>query len=192
MRPYFAVLYDSFLESVKSKVLWILMGAWTIVLAGLFPLSLTSGESYKISRRNFAGESSAKSIMDKLALASSGKGSRSHQAVYKNLSTNFQSLLKQRQDNNRKISIGLLIDALNKVLAVKHLYDKEAWPTAERRKEIKELLDKTERSDVETEKLNRKLLDIAFPNVLTSTDGQATWFTYLGIKLGQPLPLSLD
>jgi ABC-type transport system involved in multi-copper enzyme maturation permease subunit len=192
MRPYFAVLYDSFLESVKSKVLWILMGAWTIVLAGLFPLSLTSGESYKIARRNFAGESSAKSIMDKLALASSGKGSRSHQAVYNNVSTSFQSLLKQRQDNNRKISIGLLIDALNQVLAAKDLYDKEAWPTAERRKEIKELLDKTERSDVETEKLNRKLLDLAFPNLLTSTDGQATWFTYLGIKLGEPLSLSLD
>ena len=57
------------------------MGAWTIVLAGLFPLSLTSGESYKIARRNFAGESSAKSIMDKLALASSGKGSRVQQFV---------------------------------------------------------------------------------------------------------------
>jgi hypothetical protein len=50
MRPYFAVLYDSFLESVKSKVLWILLGAWTLVLAGLFPLSLTSGESYKIAQ----------------------------------------------------------------------------------------------------------------------------------------------
>jgi len=192
MRPYFAVLYDSFLESVKSKVLWILMAAWTLVLAGLFPLSLTSGESYRLTRRNFSGESSAKSIMDKLALASAGKGSRAHQAVYEKLSTSFQTLLKQRQENNRKISIGLLIDAMNKVLATKDLYDKEAWPTADRRKEIKELIDAPEKTDAQTEKLNRKLLDLTFPNALTSTDGQATWFTYLGIKLGQPLPLSLD
>ncbi|MCE3014583.1 MAG: ABC transporter permease [Pirellula sp.] len=192
MRPYFAVLYDSFLESVKSKVLWILLGAWTLVLAGLFPLSLTSGESYKIAWRTLSGENSAKLIMDKLALASAGKGSQSDRAIYAKLPNEFQRLMQQRQAGDRKIVKGLLVEALNKVLLEKDLYTPEAWPKAVRRKEIKELIDKEPKSDLDIEKLNRKLLDLSFPGQLSSTDGQATWFTYLGIKLGQPLPLSLD
>ena len=67
MKPYFAILYDSFLESVSSKVLWILLLAWTLILAALFPLSLSQGESYAFNGTNIK---SAKTILDQLAAAS--------------------------------------------------------------------------------------------------------------------------
>jgi len=46
MKPYLAILYDSLLESVRSKMLWILLAAWTLILIALFPLSISQGDYY--------------------------------------------------------------------------------------------------------------------------------------------------
>lgn len=191
MKPYLAVLYDSFLESVRSRVLWILLGSWVLILLALFPLSLKSGESYRIARYNFQNNG-AKTVMDALADASGGKGSRAQRAIYPKLSEEFQTVLKQRKENGRRISVGTLTDEFNRLLSSKDLYNAEAWPTAVRRKELKEIIDKENRSEAETEKLNRKLLELAFPNALSSSGGQATAITYLGITLGSPLPMPID
>lgn len=192
MKPYIAVLYDSFLESIRSRVLWMLLAAWTLLLAALFPLTISSTESYRISRRTFSSENSAKAIMDSLADASAGKGSKAARAVYAKLSEEFQTMLQQRKESDRKIAIGSLLEELNRLLTVEDLYDAEAWPTAERRKEIKELVEKESLTDSERERLNRRLIDLAFPNRLSSSDGQATLITWANIPLGQPLPLSID
>lgn len=185
MKPYLAVLYDSFLESVRSKVLWILLVVWTLILAALFPLGLSQGESYVFNNTDIR---SAKTILDQLAAASAGKGSRKQKAVYAKLDEDFQGILKQRQSNQRRISVGKLIESLNKLLREKDLYDKQVWPTAEKRPELEELLKIENRSAVETEKLNRGLIDLAFEGSLKSASGQASWITYGGLKLGSPIP----
>jgi ABC-type transport system involved in multi-copper enzyme maturation permease subunit len=187
MKPYFAVLYDSFLESVRSKVLWILLAAWTLILLALFPLALSQGESYGLT----AGDIRApKTIMDQLAGASSGKGTRKQKAIYAKLDEDFQNILKQRQSNQRRIAVGKLIEAFNKLLKVKDLYDAEVWPTAAKRNELKDLIAKDDRSALELEKLNRGLIDLAFEGSMKSSSGQATWITYGGLKLGSALPFS--
>src|SRR5262245_39998902 len=40
MRPYLAIIRDSFHEALASRVLWILLAIVTLVLALLFPLGL--------------------------------------------------------------------------------------------------------------------------------------------------------
>ena len=130
MKPYFAVLYDSFQESVRSKVLWILLAAWTLILAALFPLSISQGESYAFT---FADIENPRLILDNLASASAGRGTRSQKALYSKLDAEFQGILIQRQNNKRRIFTGMLTAAFNKLLTNKDLYDKEAWPTADRR-----------------------------------------------------------
>ncbi len=192
MKPYIAVLYDSFLESVSSRVLWMLLGAWTLLLAALFPLTLTSTESYRISRRSMSSDNSAKMIMDSLADASAGRGSPSVQAVYERLGEDFQGLLQQRKENQRKISIGTLIEELNRLLELEDLYDEKAWPTAAKRSAIKTLVEQEHRTPQETERLNRQLLNLAFPNRLNFTDGQATVATWGGLRVGTPLQLPIE
>ncbi len=187
MKPYLAVLYDSFQESVRSKVLWILLAAWTLILAALFPLSISQGESYAFT---FADIENPRVILDNLAAASAGKGTRSQKAVYSKLDEEFQGILVQRQNNKRRIFTGMLTTAFNKLLTKKDLYDKDAWPTADRRKELKPLIENENRTAAELEQLNRKLIDLAFPNMTRSATGQATWITYGGLKLGGALPFT--
>ncbi len=190
MKPYFAILFDSLLESVRSKVLWILLVCWTLILAAIFPLSITSGESFVFTFASLVNRESAKKIMDSLAAASNGKGTRAQRAVYAKLDPEFQSLLQQRQKNKRRIAVGILIDSLNKVLKSEDLYDEQAWPTAIKRPDIKPLIEKQSRSSSEAERLNRRLIDLAFQGNIGQANGQAAWVTYAGIKLGGALPFT--
>ena len=187
MKPYIAVLYDSFQESVRSKVLWILLAAWTLILAALFPLSVSQGESYAFT---FADIENPRLILDNLASASAGKGTRSQKAVFSKLDEEFQAILVQRQNNKRRIFTGMLITAFNKLLSNKELYSKEAWPTADSRKELKPLIENENRTASELEKLNRGLIDLTFPGLTRSASGQASWITYGGLKLGGALPFT--
>jgi ABC-type transport system involved in multi-copper enzyme maturation permease subunit len=188
MKPYIAILYDSFLESIRSKVLWILLIAWTLILAALFPLSVSQGESYQFTNADIR---SAKTILDQLAAASGGKGTRKQKAVYAKLDADFQGILKQREANKRRVSVGKLIESLNDLLSVKDLYDKDVWPTAEKREELKDLIAKKDNlSATELEMLNRGLIDLAFEGSINSSAGQASWITYAGIKISSPLPLT--
>lgn len=192
MKPYLAVLFDSFLESTRSYVLWILLAAWTLLLALLFPLHFTSEESYLILGNSFRSDSSAGTIMDSLAEVSAGKGSRAQKVVYAKLSESFQKLMKDRKETKRRVAIGVLIDELNRVLTVPDLYSEEAWPNVKKSDKYNDLLNRQDLTKIELEKLNRKLLDSAFPSTLNSPEGRATWVAYAGIKLGNPLPFTKE
>lgn len=189
MRPYLAVLYDSFIESIRSRVLWILLAGWTLILAALFPLSLSEGETYRVGTGDVTN---AGAMMDQLAQASAGRGTRSQRAVFAKLDEDFQKTLKDRErSSNRKIAVGRLVASLNELLEKPDLYEKEAWPTAERREELKELIAITNKSPDQLQKLNRRLLDLAFPGSIRPATGQATWLTYAGMRFMDPLPFTL-
>ncbi|MFN6138704.1 MAG: hypothetical protein ACK480_09415, partial [Planctomycetota bacterium] len=188
MKPYIAVLYDSLIESIRSRVLWILMAGWLLILAFLFPLSISEEETYRVSSSDL---NNARAMLDQLAQASAGRGSRAQQAVYSKLDETMQTTLQERLRTQKRIPIGQLVSSLNEVLDKEDLYTKEAWPTAERREELKELIeDKTKKPD-ELQKLNRRLIDLAFPGSIRSATGQATWVTYAGMRFMDPLPFTL-
>lgn len=188
MKPYIAVLYDSLIESVRSRVLWILMAGWLLILLALFPLSISEEETYRV---NSSDLSNAKTMLDQLAQASAGRGTRAQRAVYDKLDESFQSTLQDRLRTQKRIPIGQLVSSLNELLGKDDLYDKQAWPTAERREELKELIENTSKSSEDLQKLNRRLVDLAFPGSIRSATGQATWVTYAGMKFMDPLPFTL-
>ena len=188
MKPYIAVLYDSLIESVRSRVLWILLAGWSLILLALFPLALSEGETYRIGTGDVTN---AGAMMDQLAQASAGRGTRSQRAIFAKLDEDFQSTLKDRERSKRKISIGRLVSTLNQLLEKEDLYDKQAWPTADRRDELKDILETPKKSPDQLQKLNRRLLDLAFPGSIRPATGQATWLTYAGMKFMDPLPFTM-
>lgn len=188
MKPYIAVLYDSLIESVRSRVLWILMAGWLLILVALFPLSISEEETYRVTSSDL---NNARTMLDQLAQASAGRGTRAQRAVYEKLDETFQSSLQDRLRTQKRIPIGQLVSSLNELLDKADLYDKQAWPTADRREELKELIDDNSKSPEELQKLNRRLVDLAFPGSIRSATGQATWVTYAGMKFMDPLPFTL-
>lgn len=192
MKPYLAVLYDSFVESVRSRVLWMLLLAWTLLLAALFPLTITSTESYKLGFNSFSSSGSAKQILDMLADASVGKSNKTVLSIYNKLGSDFQQILQQRAKTDRKIPIGMLIEEFNILLSNPDLYQEELWPTAKSRATIKELIDKDSLSENELEKLNRRLLSLAFPSRLNHVDGQETIITWAGLPIGSSFQIPIE
>lgn len=130
MKPYIAVLYDSLIESVRSRVLWILMAGWLLILVALFPLSLSEEETYRVSSSDL---NNARAMLDQLAQASAGRGTRAQRAVYEKLDEEFQETLKDRLRTQKRIPVGQLVSSLNEALNQEDLYSKDAWPTAETR-----------------------------------------------------------
>ncbi|MCY3005800.1 MAG: ABC transporter permease [Planctomycetota bacterium] len=188
MKPYIAVLYDSLIESVRSRVLWILMAGWLLILVALFPLSMSEEETYRISSSDLTN---ARAMLDQLAQATAGRGTRAQRAVYQKLDEDLQSTLQDRLRTQKRVPVGQLVASLNELLGREDLYEKEAWPTAQRREELKELIEDTSKNPAELQKLNRRLIDLAFPGSIRSATGQATWVTYAGMKFMDPLPFTL-
>ncbi|MFN9346006.1 MAG: ABC transporter permease subunit, partial [Planctomycetota bacterium] len=176
------------IESIRSRVLWILMAGWLLILAFLFPLSISEEETYRVSSSDL---NNARAMLDQLAQASAGRGSRAQQAVYSKLDETMQTTLQERMRTQKRIPIGQLVSSLNEVLDKEDLYTKEAWPTAERREELKELIEDQSKKPDELQKLNRRLIDLAFPGSIRSATGQATWVTYAGMRFMDPLPFTL-
>jgi hypothetical protein len=106
------------------------MAGWLLILAALFPLSISEEETYRVSSSDL---NNARGMLDQLAQASAGRGTRAHQAVYAKLDESMQATLQERLRTQKRIPIGQLVSSLNEVLDKEDLYTKEAWPTAQRR-----------------------------------------------------------
>ena len=50
MRPYLAILKDSFREAMVSRVLWVLLVLATLMLALILPISLTEDVAYLLQQ----------------------------------------------------------------------------------------------------------------------------------------------
>ena len=145
-------------------------------------------KTYRINSSDLANP---RTMLDQLAQASAGRGTRAQRAVYSKLDEDFQATLQDRLKSGKKIPVGRLVASLNDAMLKTDLYDKEAWPTAERREELKDIIESTQRSPDDLQKLNRRLIDLAFSGTVRPATGQATWVTYGGMKFMEPIPFTL-
>ena len=190
MRPYLAVIYDSFVEAVSSKVLWVLLIAWTLILAGVAPFSFIRERSYEFSASEVLLRDQ---LVEKLEAAAKKKGTKSQQAVVAAMKQESQEYLaREKKQEGRPTRSGKIAEMLNEALQSKDLYSAEAWPSAEKRTELKELLERPadKLSKIEREHLNRRLIENAFQGSLKAVNENRVWVGYAGMKLGDSLIFS--
>ncbi len=189
MKPYIAILIDSFWEAVGNKVLWALLIGWTLILCALAPFGYITERSYRFSGFDVAKRGP---IIEKLARGAKGQGVADIQAVARQLDPDFAKRLQDSVDSEssgRKVSDRDLAKELNKVLESTQLYSEEAFPTAARRPRLEPLLAQAPESmsSENLQQLNRELLQLAFPLELNRPRGEQLWIGYAGFKLGEPL-----
>ena len=191
MRPYLAIIYDSFVDAARSRVLWVLLIAWTLVLAAVAPFGIIQGTTLEIQSDQILQRVQ---LIDDLTAAAKGRGTQAQRAVWKALEPGFQQQIVDRQKNQRggRLPMGQLASGLTSVLDDVDLYNEEAWPTAAKRSELKELLakPKDKLASIELQQRNRRLVELAFPGVIRSGEGNVIWIGYGGIKVSDALPLS--
>ncbi len=134
------------------------------------------------------------SMVEKLEAAARKKGTKAQQAVVAAMKSDSQELLtREKKAEGRRFSSGRVAELLNEALDSKTLYDEEAWPTAAKRSELKEFLEKPveQLSELDRQHLNRRLIEYAFPNALRPVNENRIWVGYAGMKVSSsPLPLS--
>ncbi len=192
MRPYIAIIIDSFQEAVQSRVLWVLLFVWTVILAAIAPFEILQGTSFDIHAKEITAR---QELIDALTRASEGKGTPAQQAIWNSLKPGFQQQIIQRNKNNKggTLPMGELATGLNAVLELRELYKEDVWPSSKvNRGELGELV-KIKPADLTTDQLkirNRKLVELAFPKTIALGDSNSIWIGYAGIKLGQPIMVS--
>lgn len=196
MKPYIAILVDSFWEAISNRVLWALLIGWSLILLALAPFGYVSEVSYKLQN---ADVSDQKRALERLSDAARGRETEGLKRIVDRTSPKFQALLKTLDDPEsptfQAVKTSSLVKELNRVVESDDLYQEGAFsmPRAEsRRKALDELLaiDPAERSDLDREELNRGLLQAALPRSLNRPRGEQLWIGYGSFKLGNSLPIS--
>ncbi|MCA9133453.1 MAG: ABC transporter permease, partial [Planctomycetales bacterium] len=192
MKPYLAILIDSFWETVGNKVLWALLLGWSLLLLGLAPFGFISERNFLLSSADITDRGR---LVESLAKATQGKGSLAVQAVASHLDEKFrqrlaQTLAGQDSQGQRRITARDLALALNGAIEADELYSDSAFPSAKRRQQTLLPLIEMPRQSMsadELQELNRHLLQLAFPLELRPSRGEQLWIGYAGFKIGEPL-----
>ncbi|MEZ6135946.1 MAG: ABC transporter permease [Pirellulaceae bacterium] len=191
MKPYIAILIDSFWEAVGSRVLWVLLLGWTMILAALAPFGYISERSYQLTARDIQNRTR---LLEQLAKAAKGQGALDVRAVVRSMDADFLRRVEQEASGEpgNRINESEIAKQLNLSLQDDTLYSAEAFPGAQRRTRLKPLIEQpsSELGSEELEELNRNLLKLAFPLELRSPRIEQLYIGYAGFKLGNALGVS--
>jgi ABC-type transport system involved in multi-copper enzyme maturation permease subunit len=193
MRPYLAVIKDSFREAFASRVLWILLVIITLFLLAVAPFSLQRELGAMLRRSDLLD---LRGFIEELTQKSQEEQSSPEKHVWLQLSEDLRKefeILDENSPPRKSIRIQTrLQNELNDLLRKKDFYDAAAWGDIALDDEGRELLkrDRNQLDDEQTARLNRLLLDAAFGDYIAPVSSDAMRPAYFGYKFGNPMPLN--
>ena len=195
MRPYLAIIKDSFREAFASRVLWILLILITVGLAALAPLGFRSEQTTEFRQGDFLNaRAMAREMMRQY---DAGAPSPGYQIVSKldeggrELLTKFAAADEERGSSYFS-DMRNIIEDLNGLLAVRDLYQEEDWQDVLLGTEARELLDKgpEKLSEDELARLNRLLIEVPYEEYFRPQPPKQIVITYVGAGISPPIRVS--
>ena len=198
MNKYVAIVKDSFREALASRILWILLALITLLLLALAPFGYQ-----EVMTTRFV-ESDIQDPVELIELIRE-EGVKEASSPSRRIWTKFDEELRGKlldlkppgADGGNPFefigTIGRFRGALSDLVEDVELYDEEAWRdvqmlSAEGRDLIKRGVDTL--NENETHRLNRLLLEAAYPDLVKVSRPTSIRFTYLWMHVGPPQPLS--
>ncbi|MBI3864654.1 MAG: ABC transporter permease [Planctomycetia bacterium] len=196
MRPYLAVLKDSFREALSSRVLWILLIGITVVLVLMSPLGFKEIRSSKLRRVSVRDWPI---LMAKIEDQAQRDGPSPARQVRERLRPEFLQKLaaaaEQSPGEYTSEIVEQVVGEINRVIDGPSLYSAAAWENVSLGKEARELIDSgaADRGGAETSRLNRLLIEAAWPSEFQKGRKAAseTALVYLWME-GDPHPLTRE
>jgi ABC-type transport system involved in multi-copper enzyme maturation permease subunit len=197
MRPYLAIIKDSFREAMASRVLWVLLVLSTLLLAALVPIGF---------EEELASNLREHELLDVLTLCkqleSEGESTDSSPSrhIWSLLSEELKESVSKvaAADSSDSqplwmVDIELRIE-LNKLLTRRDFYEASAWKDVEPVSEAKELLALGVENlpDDQVGRLNRLLLEAAYPELIASSQEKVVFVAYFGYTILEDLPIEAD
>ena len=191
MRPYLAVLKDSFREALASRVLWILMIVITLILLAAAPLGFKQIKATQLRRSTVRDWPTLAAKMEE---QSRTDGPSPGRQIWPRISDPLKKALADSAVQSPGELSGELvdqfIDELNRVIGDPALYDAAAWERVQVGKEAQGLLERGPgRTGDETARLNRLLIEAAFKSEFRKGESNETALIYAW-KESDPLPFS--
>ena len=203
MGKYIAVIKDSFREALASRVMWFVLIGITLVLLALVPFGFR-----EVLTIHFRQDDLRRPDDFMIALRKEGTADKPGPA---------RAIWLQLEEKTRKrlakLSIpipagempfeyfevlGEVTQQISKRLPSSEFYDREAWKdvriASDEARELHRRLEGQGKeakplSADETTRLNRLLLEAAFPESIRSSPPTSVQFTYVWMNVGSPIPL---
>ena len=178
MRPYYAIIKDSFREAMASRVLWVLLVIITVTLAGFAPMTYREEATTGIRERDVEAWPL---LIEKLQEASKSSEASPARRVWSMLDESGQKVVRQfqklpdqptmRDVRDMQRSGREFFKSLDKALRRDDFYEEASFRSAPQSRDLKDLLntpyDKLNQKD--RLRANRLLLEAAFPEILGSS-----------------------
>ncbi|HUE70478.1 MAG TPA: ABC transporter permease subunit [Pirellulaceae bacterium] len=195
MRPYLAVIKDSFREAIHSRVLWILLIVITLFLLLIAPAG------YRVTLTttfNWTDVQDARQLVERLSekgqSITATREKRIWELIHQPTREDLQKFARVKEVSDRDYMLGKqkLVQALNELLLERGLHDPELWPAASLSKEARDLAEKPRQklSTDELGRLNRILIESALPGQFAYRSAESVRPTYLGFVLIEQFPFS--
>jgi hypothetical protein len=191
MTPYLAVLKDCFREALASRILWLLTGLITLVLfVGLAPFTLLEESASRLQRNEFRN---GPEFLKFLASQQTSREPTAAHRIWSRLPDSLRHRLHDASAENVNEQVDVLFAVrgeLNGMLNNNNLYDPAAWTPRMLTGEAKHLQERgvANLSEEERQRLNRLLIDAAFPDYILPAPGKVLYAAWFGYRLGTPLP----
>jgi hypothetical protein len=186
MRPYLAILKDSFREAFASRVLWILLVVTTLVLLVIAPVSL---DEVPASRFQNGDVLKPKELIAKIREQGNASAPTPGKRIWTMLSDDSKRRLTESDNSvgrtpwqdGAKVDLSGELDGL---LAKKDLYDESYWAGTTLGPEIQRLVDRgvEKLTPDELARLNRLLLEAAYPREIAHSRSRDVSFGYFGYR----------
>lgn len=191
MRPYFAILQDSFREALASRTLQALLGLICVLLFALAVPGLRLDQPAGLRVEEVSDPDGLAALLGR---SRSGGLSPAQQSLRERLSPALQAQFvdyrRAASPQKRDQAVADFVSEYNSRLALRPLYDAEAWQgvplTAEGRKLLAQPWD--ELPAVSQARLNRLLLDGALNGYLRTVEPVRVYLTYLVGEVELPVP----
>lgn len=172
MCAYLAIFKDSFREALHSRVLWILLCVFTLVLLALAPVHIDQATNWELRPQE------VEFLGTRLRDASETAGTPAAY-IWGQLDEKTKTKIEEFNPREHPPWEGHIHKPLNKLLTKTDFYDEATWSEVTLSREARVLLeDKQAGEEVDTMQLNRRLLESAFP-IIPKCEGAAYRFGYL-------------
>lgn len=192
LRPYLAIIKDSFREAFVSRVLWILLVLCTLLLLALAPLGIREQSATDLMPGDLLdGPAMAAKIVAQGGAEPASPGKR----IWSLADAGFQRVLSELaqrptdQRSARRLAEELR-DRLNGLLRRSDFFDRDSWAYIALRPEARDLRRKSSKDlkEAEIRRLNRLLLEDAFPDQVARSRQTELYFSYAWFHAAQGVP----
>jgi hypothetical protein len=194
MRPYLAVIRDSFREAFATRVLWIVLILIVVSLMAIAPFGYQKSVPTTIQ---FFDLRDPKGLLQELASGAENPELPAGR-IYSRFPERLQDELKQAStssgDRERFRTLRPVLDRVNEILKHPDFYNEAAWADLTPGIEARELLkiETDDRTPQQINRLNRLAFDTAFRKFVEPAGRDALQFAWFGSPILSELPLTED